>query len=65
MDNNVKLGLNQPGHTCNECRWKTERNECPEGFDYEWTNYAEDCDNFRNVKFEETAFSEGLTNESK
>ena len=50
-------GLSEPGFTCNECRWKTERHECPWDYMYEETDYAEDCMDFRNISFEETAFS--------
>lgn len=42
--------------TCDNCRWKTERKECPWKFDYKDTDYAEDCVDFRNTKFPETAF---------
>lgn len=44
--------------TCEECRWKTERDECPWNYDYKDTDYAEDCDDFRYDKFQETAFKE-------
>lgn len=44
--------------TCEECRWKTERGECPCDYDYLGTDYAEDCDDFRYDKFPETAFKE-------
>lgn len=44
--------------TCNECRWKTERNKCPWNFMYEGTEYAEDCIDFRNVNSEKDAFIE-------
>lgn len=44
--------------TCNDCRWKTERNKCPWDFMYEGTEYAEDCIDFRNVNNEKDAFIE-------
>lgn len=47
------------GFTCDDCRWKTERNACPWDFDYdEEHDYAEDCIDFRYVKFPETAFKD-------
>jgi len=53
----MELGLQEPGATCNSCRWKTERKECPWNFDYDEDHpYAEDCIDFRNVDFPETAF---------
>ena len=53
----MELGLQEPGATCNSCRWKTERKECPWNFDYDEDRpYAEDCIDFRNVDFPETAF---------
>ena len=42
--------------TCEECRWKTERNWCPWSNDYEGTDYAEDCVDFRNIASPEDAF---------
>lgn len=45
--------------TCEECRWKTERGECPWNYDYKDTDYAEDCIDFRYIKSQETAFNEG------
>ena len=44
--------------TCEDCRWRTERGECPWNYDYLETDYAEDCDDFRYNKFPETAFKE-------
>lgn len=44
--------------TCNDCRWKYEKNECPWNYDYQNTDYAEDCTDFRNVNRTETAFSD-------
>lgn len=44
--------------TCEECRWKMERDECPCNYDYKDTDYAEDCNDFRYIKFQETAFNE-------
>ena len=44
--------------TCQECRWKTERGECPWNYEYNETDYAEDCIDFRYDKFPETAFME-------
>lgn len=52
----MELGLQEPGRTCNECRWKCERNYCPQDYAYETTDYAEDCIDFRNVFFPEDAF---------
>lgn len=51
--------------TCEECRWKTERGECPWNYDYRGTDYAEDCDDFRYIKFQETAFKESYLPEAK
>lgn len=42
--------------TCNNCRWKIERKECPWDYDYQNTDYAEDCIDYRNVNSPETAF---------
>ena len=44
--------------TCNDCRWKIERHECPWDYMYEGDDYAEDCDDFRYVNFPEDAFAE-------
>lgn len=53
----MELGLQELGATCNSCRWKIERKECPWNFDYDEDHpYAEDCIDFRNVDFPETAF---------
>lgn len=53
----MELGLEEPGATCNDCRWKVERNECPWGYDYDEEHpYAEDCCDFRNVNYPESAF---------
>ena len=53
----MELGLIQPGRTCNDCRWKIEKHDCPWNYDYdEDHSYAEDCPDFRNVKFPEDAF---------
>jgi len=51
--------------TCNECRWKIERNECPWDFMYdgEGINYAEDCIDARNINFPETAFKQDINKE--
>lgn len=46
--------------TCEECRWKTERGECPWDYQYKDTDYAEDCDDFCYIKFQKTAFKESL-----
>jgi len=45
--------------TCNECRWKVERKECPWDFMYDEpdVDYAEDCDDFRNIKDPHEAFN--------
>lgn len=42
--------------TCDRCRWKAERRECPWDYDYEGTDYAEDCCDFRNVDSPQDAF---------
>ena len=47
--------------TCDMCRWKVEKQDCPWNFMYNSTDYAEDCIDFRNNKFVETEFS-GRTN---
>lgn len=47
--------------TCDQCRWKTERGECPCNDDYKDTDYAEDCVDFRYDKFIETAFEVNVT----
>ena len=52
----MELGLTQPGYTCDECRWKVERHECPWNYNYEGTDYAEDCDDFRYKNHKEDAF---------
>ena len=44
--------------TCEECRWKTERGECPLDYQYEDTDWAEDCDDFRYIKSSKSAFEE-------
>ena len=31
----MELGLTEPGETCNDCRWKIERNECPWNYEYD------------------------------
>ena len=44
--------------TCDDCRWKIERKDCPWNFDYDKDHdYAEDCCDFRNIKFPEDAFN--------
>ena len=51
------MGLQAPGRTCDDCRWKVELNECPWDFDYDKDHpWAEDCCDFRNVRFPEDAF---------
>ena len=44
--------------TCDECRWKKERNECPWDYQYVDTDHAEDCIDFRCVRFQEDAFTD-------
>ena len=44
--------------TCEDCRWRTERNQCPWDYMYTDTNYAEDCMDFRYTKSPEDAFDE-------
>ena len=59
MANKVELGLEQPGRTCDDCRWKVERHECPWDYDYDKDNpWAEDCCDFRNINFSEDAFND-------
>lgn len=56
-DHKIELGLQEPGRTCDDCRWKVELNECPWNFDYDKDHpWAEDCCDFRNVRFPEDAF---------
>lgn len=53
----MELGLQEPGRTCDDCRWKVERNECPWDYDYDAEHpYAEDCCDFRNINFSESKF---------
>lgn len=55
----MELGLQESGSTCDDCRWKVERKECPWGFDYdEKHSYAEDCCDFRNAKYPESRFKQ-------
>lgn len=42
--------------TCEECRWKIERHECPWDFMYKNTDYAEDCIDFRHINWPHDAF---------
>ena len=37
--------------TCNDCRWKNEKHDCPWDYMYDEKDidYAEDCTDFRNV----------------
>lgn len=46
--------------TCNECRWKIEKHECPWDFMYDEPNvdYAEDCIDYRAIYTPSDAFSE-------
>jgi len=44
--------------TCDGCRWKVEKNECPWEFMYKDTDYAEDCIDFRWIKDPKDSFSE-------
>ena len=44
--------------TCNDCRWAIQRKECPWNYDYEGTDYAEDCIDFRNINYPESEFKE-------
>lgn len=53
----IKDMYEQKGFTCDECRWKVERNDCPWNFQYQGTNYAEDCIDFRYIKNEAEAFT--------
>ena len=38
--------------TCDDCRWKQERHECPWNFMYDEpdVDYAYDCVDFRNIE---------------
>lgn len=55
----MKLGLQEPGATCDECRWKIEKGECPWNFDYDENNpYAEDCIDFRSIRHSESRFKD-------
>ena len=59
MENKIEMGLEQPGKTCDDCRWKVERNECPWNYDYDKDHqYAEDCCDFRDINLSEEAFTE-------
>ncbi len=46
--------------TCNECRWKIEKHECPWDFMYDEPNvdYAEDCIDYRAIYRPSDAFKE-------
>lgn len=46
--------------TCNECRWKIEKHECPWDFMYdeEDIDYAEDCIDYRAIYTPSDAFNE-------
>ena len=44
--------------TCEDCRWKTERDQCPWDYMYINDDYAEDCMDFRYTKSPEDAFDE-------
>ena len=46
--------------TCNECRWKIEKHECPWDFMYDEPNvdYAEDCIDYRAIYTPSDAFKE-------
>lgn len=58
-ENHVLLGLEQPGRTCDDCRWKVERHDCPWNYDYdEEKPWAEDCCDFRNIRFPESKFED-------
>lgn len=57
LSNEVGLGLQEPGATCDDCRWKIERHECPWDYDYDNEHpYAEDCIDFRNINSPESVF---------
>lgn len=49
--------------TCNTCRWKVERNECPWDWQYSDTDYAEDCIDYRATYFDSDAFKPGTFDE--
>ena len=44
----MELGLQEPGKTCDDCRWKVTQHDCPHDYLYENTDYAEDCIDFQN-----------------
>lgn len=46
------------GYTCKDCRWKTERSDCPWDYEYDDLNepFAEDCIDFRNINDPNSAF---------
>ena len=43
--------------TCNDCRWKKELNACPWNYDYDDTDYAEDCVDYRSINIEGAKFN--------
>lgn len=54
----MELGLQGPGATCNDCRWKIERNECPWDYEYDEKHpWAEDCPDFRNIGSPHSVFN--------
>ena len=63
-DTVLKAGLQEEHMTCDDCRWKTERHECPWDYQYdkEDVDYAEDCTDFRNVNNPWDAFTGGADN---
>ena len=44
--------------TCDECRWKVERNRCPWDYLYKDDDCAEDCVDARNINWPDTAFQD-------
>ena len=54
----MELGLQEPGATCDDCRWKIERNECPWDYEYDEKHpWAEDCPDFRNIGSPHSVFN--------
>lgn len=62
----MELGLQEPGYTCDDCRWKVERDTCPykltmwmseDFYDYNSDNpHAEDCIDFRYINDPDSKF---------
>lgn len=48
--------MKQSKMTCNECRWKVEKGECPWDFLYIDTDWAPDCCDWRYINDPNDAF---------